>query len=132
MQRSHHTRHRAQAHPRGEAAATREIQRKNKEKKEKSSAKETSPQQTYIPRYDQLRSAASSPTDLRWGNFGNCGKECRDVCTKQRQENISHQPHALNLTHFHTPFAIWGRRGSPGKPQSCPTFTLPWARLGFL
>lgn len=30
---------------------------------------------TYIPRYDQLRPAASSPADLRGGNFRNCGKE---------------------------------------------------------
>lgn len=63
--------------------------------------KETSPQHTYIPRYDQLRSAASSPTDLRWGNFWNCGKE-RQRClhgveTREHTTSPSHSefnPHS--------------------------------------
>lgn len=88
-----------------------------------------SPQQTYIPRYDQLRSAASSPTDLRRGNFGNCGKE-RQRClhgAETREHTTSPSGSEFNPHSY----SFWGRRGSTGVPQCWPTFIPPWARLGF-
>lgn len=110
MQGSHHT------GPRGNSEREEIEKRKRRERKRKRERGENkfcegnlSPQ-TYIPRYDQLRPAASSPTDLRGGNFRNCGKE-RQRCQHRVEAGEHSTSPSSSEFNPHSPGEwFWGRK----------------------